>query len=875
MYDIIIGRSEDDKEKYGTEGTVLLGKHYVKMGRTTSLSNKILLDVIRSHVIFVCGKRGGGKCLTGDSLITLSNGLEMPISELENNSEKVLGLDDNLKVSPFCKDDFFKREVSEILKIRLRSGKEIKLTPEHPLLTIKGWIPAKELSLGSKIATPRKIGFFGNETMRDEEIKLLAYLIAEGHTKKNILFSNSDKIIVNEFKKSVERFQKGLNVINTGKYCYKISSDKIKRKVLGFDIKQDKAGRFCKGSSITHEKTKIRSFLEEHKIYGLLATKKIISDKVFMLDKESLALFLNRLFSCDGSIYRHSKESHIWDISYASSSEKMIRQVQSLLIRFSVLSIIRRKKIILNDKEFESFELLIKGTSVITFIEEIGFFGKKKIRGKIALKEMRAIRRNSNIDIIPKEIWDGYRPKSWVDAGKNLNYSSPKASRSSINYSPSRQKLLQIALSDNNQEMKLIAESDLFWDEIVCTEKLEGNFTVYDISVPDTHNFIANNIIVHNSYTMGVIAEGISDLPPNIRNNISVIMLDTMGVYWTMKYPNKKDQLLLEEWGLEPKALDITIFTPFGYFDEYKEKGIPTDASFSIKPSELDGRDWCTTFGININESIGVFIERLIHDLRQKKKEFDLEDIISAIGKSSESNDIKNAALNLFLNAKNWGLFNIKGTPISELAKPGQVTVIDVSCYATLPGGWEIKSLVIGLIAQKLFIQRMIARKNEEFEQVHKSIYYFSEEEIKKLDFPMVWLIIDEAHEFIPKDGKTLATDPLITILREGRQPGISLILATQQPGKIHTDVMTQSDTIIAHRITAKIDTDALGSLMQSYLRGGLDKYLDDLPRVKGAAIVLDDSNEKMYSMRVRPRFTWHGGSAPTAIQDQDKIFEK
>ena len=63
-------------------------------------------------------------------------------------------------------------------------------------------------------------------------------------------------------------------------------------------------------------------------------------------------------------------------------------------------------------------------------------------------------------------------------------------------------------------------------------------------------------------------------------------------------------------------------------------------------------------------------------------------------------------------------------------------------------------------------------------------------------------VVVDEAHEFMPNKGKTLATDPLVTILREGRQPGISLVLATQQPGKIHTDVMTQSDTIISHRIT-------------------------------------------------------------------------
>jgi hypothetical protein len=119
--------------------------------------------------------------------------------------------------------------------------------------------------------------------------------------------------------------------------------------------------------------------------------------------------------------------------------------------------------------------------------------------------------------------------------------------------------------------------------------------------------------------------------------------------------------------------------------------------------------------------------------------------------------------------------------------------------------------------------------------------------------------------------GKTAATDAIITILREGRQPGMSLILATQQPGKIHTDVMTQSDVILSHRITAKLDTEALGMLMQSYMRDGLDKQLDNLPRVKGSAIAIDDMNERMYAMRVRPRFTWHGGQAPSAMKEEKK----
>jgi hypothetical protein len=301
---------------------------------------------------------------------------------------------------------------------------------------------------------------------------------------------------------------------------------------------------------------------------------------------------------------------------------------------------------------------------------------------------------------------------------------------------------------------------------------------------------------------------------------------------------------------------------------------------------------------------VGVLIERVIYDLKGdediKDKDtgipnFTIRDIIKSVeaDKDFDSNT-KNAAKNLFMNASNWGIFETdtitigdkdlmkkgkkpevyKSTPLADLAKGGQVTILDLSCYATMPNSWNIKNLVVGLIAEKLFIQRMIARKDEEFAQIHKAMNLFGDEEQKKFDFPMVWLVVDEAHEFLPVSGKTLATDPLVTILREGRQPGISLILATQQPGKIHTDVMTQADVVIAHRITAKLDTEALGTLMQSYMREGLVQQLDDLPREKGAAIIFDDNNEKMYPIRLRPRFTWHGGEDPSAMPKKEEGFE-
>lgn len=376
------------------------------------------------------------------------------------------------------------------------------------------------------------------------------------------------------------------------------------------------------------------------------------------------------------------------------------------------------------------------------------------------------------------------------------------------------------------------------------------------------------------SYTMGVIAEGMADLPQHIRQNLSIILLDTMGIYWTMKYPNAKERMLLEQWGMEPKGLDVRIFTPAGFFAKARDEGIPTDVPFAIRPSELLGSDWVTTFGLDPESPSAVLIERVVHDLRESGR-YDIDDILRAAERSKEADQNTKANVrNRFLAAKDWGIFSDEATPIAELAKAGQVTVLDLSAYATQENGWAIKALVTGLVSQKLFIERMVARKDEEFRQVYRDVNYLAEDDDLAQQMPLVWLVIDEAHEFLPNQGKTLATDPLVTILREGRQPGISLILASQQPGKIHTDVMTQSDIIISHRITAKLDTDALGLLMQSYLRSGLDTLLDGLPRTSGAALILDDNNEKMFPIQIRPRFTWHGGESPMALKKEKELFE-
>ena len=374
------------------------------------------------------------------------------------------------------------------------------------------------------------------------------------------------------------------------------------------------------------------------------------------------------------------------------------------------------------------------------------------------------------------------------------------------------------------------------------------------------------------SYTLGVIAEELSNLPKEVAQNIGSLIFDTMGIYWTMKFENEKDKQLLQEWKLKPQKLPVKIFVPFGHYDFYLEKGIPIDQKFALDVSELASEDWIITFGLKMTDPISILIQRTINDLKEKGN-LGLDKIISHLG-SDEKNprDVKNAAIGLFEAAKTWGIFaetSAQSTKVSDLITGGTTTILDLSVYNSV-GAFNIRALVISLVSRKIFKERMAARKIEEVQSVSKSLDFLSS--VEKKENPLVWLFIDEAHEFLPLKEKTIATDALIQLLREGRQPGISVVLATQQPGQIHTDVMTQSDIIIAHRVTSQPDLEALNHIMQSYLLESIKKYMDDLPSLKGSAIVLDDNSERIYPIRIRPRFTWHGGEAPTAIAKEKKL---
>ena len=829
--DIIVGRIASHIKKYGKKATGYIGKVVVSSGDDPVLGKKVLMDVSRSHVAIVCGKRGGGKCLTEDTLITLEDGREIPIRNLENKTRKIFSLNNNQKIEITKKEQFYKRQVNKTLELTLRSGKKIELTPEHPLLTIEGWKEAKELKKGSRIATPRIIPKFGNTKIPESEIKLLAYLVAEGHLGNGfILFCNTDEKIVTDFKNAIYSFDKGLKIMPHGHKNLRISKIETGR-----------------------EKNSLRKYLDNLKLYNVKSETKFVPENIFQLPKEQLSIFLNRLFSCDGTIYFDTNKKE-YNISYSSSSYKLITQIQSLLLRFGLLSIIRTKK----TKKLPNYELKVLSSQNIEFIKEIGFFGKKEeIQKKVKTKI-----NNPNVDTIPKEIWNIYRPKNWTIAGKILGYKTPKSLRSSINYSPSREKLLKIAIAENNSELRKIATSDIFWDEIKEIKEINKKQIVYDITVPKNHNFVANNIIVHNSYTMAVLIEEFAKQPFEVKERLSAIIIDTVGIFWTMKYPNEEQKADLEKWGLKPEGIEIRNLVPFGKRDFYEQKNLPHDGYFSIKTSQMDIEDWLAVFRLTWRDPESSLLSRTIDKIKNKVGSlYDIDDIINEAKKDEETiKDVINSLNNRLLVAKSWGLFSKTGTTMKEFAKPGTITVVDTSTYKESIGMESIKELIVGILGKRLYEERMLYRKEEEMSLLTGGR--------KESEMPIIWMMIDEAHMFMPSDRPSIALDVLLQWIRVGRQPGLSLLLATQRPNKLHSEAISQCDFFLSMRMTAQEDINAVATIRPSYLNVPMDKFYGQMPRDQGFAILLDDNSEKVMLIRVRPRTTWDGGKTANVFLD-------
>ena len=405
--------------------------------------------------------------------------------------------------------------------------------------------------------------------------------------------------------------------------------------------------------------------------------------------------------------------------------------------------------------------------------------------------------------------------------------------------------------------------------------------------MPTHHNFVANDIIVHNSYVLGVLAEELA----HKNKNVGIIVIDPIGVFWSMRFPNKDEREIgmLAKWDLTPQGLDnLKVFIPAGVKDQVP--GGTFDATFSMHASLLSTDDWCLTFGIERFSPSGLLIEKVISKVRSgyeqkegpkvagKKGNYTLDDLINCLGNDKELHssekgykpDSIRALVSRLDAAKSWGVFSDKGTPLGELSMENQLTIIDTSFLED-----NVSALVIGILGRRILAARKKTTRREAASR-HKTV---DADEMMELEIPPTWLFIDEAHTLIPSGNvKTPATSSLIEYVKQGRQPGCSLVFATQQPSAIDSHVLSQLDIIMTHKLVFDDDIKSVFKRTPTLIPKKFRKptFIKTLP--VGTALTGDRREEtsRAFVMRIRPRMSQHEGrEAETAELSKNLDPEK
>ncbi len=221
---------------------------------------------------------------------------------------------------------------------------------------------------------------------------------------------------------------------------------------------------------------------------GRICTEKRVPPLIFGLSQRKIAAFLRALYSGDGSFT--SSESSGNCIRYFSTSKKLVEDVSYLLLNFGIVGSIRKRKPHGRGKnalwilEFKDREM------VGTFMEEIGFVGKKT---EIMIKKWAHTRSNfvSFDKKTLKEHLTEY-PRRYRHLFRFL--------RCSRNY------LKKVVLDPDceaSEKLRTFALGDFFLDEIKEIEEITPDKAehVYDLSVESTENFIGGfgGILLHNT----------------------------------------------------------------------------------------------------------------------------------------------------------------------------------------------------------------------------------------------------------------------------------------------------------------------------------------------------------------------------------------
>ncbi|GEM_PF-940240 len=446
------------------------------------------------RALLLVGEPGTAKCLKHDTLVLdTRTGQRVTIAEACRRRDlELASLQADYRLKPQAPTDFINNGIRPCYRVTTYLGREIEVTSNHPFLTIDGWRPLDRLQPGDRIAAPRALPFFGAAELSDAHVKILAHLIAEGCLTQNIpYYSNLHPEMRRDFSQAVQEAFPELEA-----HWYP-------------------DGRSCSvsgGKRGPKNRNRCTQWLRDLGLMGTNSGNKFVPEIVFALPRRQIALFLNRLFSGDGFLDIRPTTQQI-TLDYASKSKQLTRDVQHLLLRFGINARIRTLKT-------GHYRLVMYGSDACrTFLQEIGLIGRKNVEEALALLSESARPANPNLDTIPFRVWERLEQAS-ISAGIGNAVALMKADRPGTTYRLSRQtvlrgqslsrsRLLRLATLAADQDLQRLAQSDIYWDTITSIEPI-GNHEVYDLSMAETHNFVANDFIVHNSWLSEHLTAAIS-----------------------------------------------------------------------------------------------------------------------------------------------------------------------------------------------------------------------------------------------------------------------------------------------------------------------------------------------------------------------------
>jgi deoxycytidine triphosphate deaminase len=415
-----------------------------------------------------------GKCVTGDTrVVDADTGAYVPITEMRWG-KSTLALDSwRLKAAKVSA--FVPQGKKAVFELRTRAGLRIRATANHPFLKLNGWMPLSDLRPGDRIAAARDIPVFGKTPIPDWEASLLGLMISEGQCdtpRHSPTYTTADPALVRLLKACVA------------------------------------------------ERNRTHSWLQECEL-NVGAAEKFVPQCIFTAPENSVRLFLQSLFSGDGSVY--SSEAGAF-LEYYSKSRRLIEDVHHLLLRFGVFSLIGEKitaigtracKIQITDKD-----------QIRRFAERIGFTPGSLKQQRLDVEVLPMIRarprRRSNFDTLPVEAWPmiGMAARVGGVTLSSLNI------RTQPDQSVPFYAAAKVALATGDLYVSPLIDGPM-WDVVESIEPA-GEEEVFDISVPTLHNFVANDLIVHNStYARCGIIVNVTPLEPEWEGHVTLEFSNT------------------------------------------------------------------------------------------------------------------------------------------------------------------------------------------------------------------------------------------------------------------------------------------------------------------------------------------------------------